>query len=210
MRRPPAVLMAYFGPAHWDAHHQRARVGGVTGPLLRRRRGWELWWLVHYCGVPLGVAVVLVAAVAAAAAAAAVLLHLATAGRPMAAILRLGRNSPEKREVVAVVEAARSVVPLADGQTRDPIGKVVEGGRLLGNAEVALGDTVQGVAQGVAGDEACCGRGYLSARQEAVEHRPQVQRGALHLEVQQLPHEHLLVLPFQPRVMAWGPVQAGG
>lgn len=138
------------------------------------------------------------------------LLHLATADRPMAAILRLGHNSPEKLEVVAAVEAARSADPLADGQIQDPIGKVVEGGRLVGNAEVALGGRVRGVVQVVAGDEACCGRGYPSAQQEAAEHRPQVQREALHLEVQQLLHEHLLVLPFQPRVMAWCPVQAGG
>jgi hypothetical protein len=128
----------------------------------------------------------------------------------MAAILRLGRNSPEKLEVVAAVEAARSAVPLADGQTRDPIGKVAEGDRLPGNAEVVLGDTVQGVVQGVVGHGACCGRGYPSARREVVEHRPQVQRGA-HLEVQELLHEeHLLALPFQPQALGRCPVQAGG
>ena len=36
-RRPPVVLMAYLGPADWDVHHQAARVGRVTDPLLRRR-----------------------------------------------------------------------------------------------------------------------------------------------------------------------------
>ena len=128
----------------------------------------------------------------------------------MAAIHRLGRNSPGKPEVVAAVEAARSVVPLADGQTRDPIGKVVEGDRLLGNAEEALGGTVQGVAQGVAGHGVCCGRGCPSARREVAEHRPQVQRGA-HLEAQELLREgHLLALPSQPQAMGRCPVQAGG
>lgn len=200
------VSMAYLGPVDWDALHQRALVEGATDPLLRRRRGRELWWLVHYCGVPLGVVVVVPVA-----AAAAVLLHLPTAGRPMVAIFRLGRKSPEKLEVVAVVEAARSAVPSADGQTRDPIGKVVEGGHLLGGAEVAPGDTVPGVAQAVAGPEVCCGRGYPNARREAAVHRPHVQREAPRLEVQQLPHEErLLALPFQPRAMEWCPVQAGG
>jgi hypothetical protein len=190
--------MAHLGPADWDVHHQTARVGGVTGPLLRRRREREreLWRLVHYRRVPLGVAVVLVAAAA--------LLHLPTACRPMAAIRRLGHNSPGKLEVVAVVEAARSAVP-SDGQTRGPIGRVVEGGRLPGSAEVAQGDTGPGAAQAVAGHGACCGRGYPSARREAAD-RPQVQRGALHL----LHEEHLLALPFQPRATERCPVQAGG
>jgi len=128
----------------------------------------------------------------------------------MAAILRLGRNNPEKPEVVAAVEAARSAVPLADGHNRDPIGKVEEEDRLPGNAEVALGDTVQAVGQAVVGHGACCGRGYPSARREVAEHRPRVQRGA-HLEGQELLHEeHLLALPSQPQAMVRSPAQAGG
>jgi hypothetical protein len=164
---------------------------------------WERWRHVHHCQVPRVVAVALVAAAAAA------LLHLVTAGRPMAAILRLDRNSPEKLEAVAVVEAARSAVPLADGQTRGPIGKVVVADRLLGNAEVALGGTVQGVVQGVVGHGACYGRGYPNAQREVVEHRPQVQRGA-HLEEQELLHEErLLALPSQPQAMERCPIQVG-
>ena len=127
----------------------------------------------------------------------------------MAAIHRLGRSSPGRLEVAAAVEAARREDPM-DGQTRDPIGKVVEGGR-LGNAEVARGDMALGVAQAVAGHGACCGGGYPSVREDAAEHRPQVQRGALRLEVKHLLHEeHLLALPFQPRAMERCPVQAGG
>jgi hypothetical protein len=199
-----AVLKTYLGPADWDAQ-PRARVGC---PSLRDRSGrgqqwvWEWWQHVHHCQVPLGVAVALVAAAAA-------LLHLATAGRPMAAILRLGRNSPEKLEVAAAVEVARSALPLADGQTRDPIGKVAVVDRPLGNAEVVLGDTVQGVVQGVVGHGACYGRGYPDAQREVVEHRPQVQRGA-HLEVQELLHgERLLALPSRPQALGRCPIQVG-
>ena len=199
--RLPVVLMAYLGPADCDVHYQTGYVGGVTGPLLRRRRRQEPRWLVHYRQVLLGVAVALVAAAA--------LLHLPTVGRPMAAILRPGHNSLGKPEVAAVVEAARSAVPL-DGQTRDPIDKVVEGGRLLGNAEVAQGGMVPGVAQAVAGHGAYCGRGYPSARREAAEHRLRAQRGELHLEVQHPHEEHQLALPFQPRAMERFPVQGGG
>ena len=127
----------------------------------------------------------------------------------MAAILRLGHNNLEKVEVVAAVEEARNAVPLADGRNRDPIGKVVVVDRLLGNAEVVLGDTVQGVVQGVAGHGVCYGRDYPSAQREVVEHRLQVQRGA-HLEVQELLHEeHLLALPSQPQVMGRCPIQVG-
>jgi hypothetical protein len=128
----------------------------------------------------------------------------------MAAILRLGRNSPEKLEGVAAVDAAHSEVPLADGHNRDPTGKVEEGDRLPGNVEVALGDTVQAVGQAVVVHGAYCGRGYPSARREVAEHRERVQRGA-HLEGQELLHEeHLLALPFQPQAMVRSPVQAGG
>ena len=195
-------------PVDWDAQYQRARVGY---PYLRNRSGrwrgqrwvWEWWRHAHHCQVLLDVVVAPVAA------AAAVLLHLATAGRPMAAILRLGHNNLEKVEVVAAVEEARNAVPLADGRNRDPIGKVVVVDHLLGNAEVVLGDTVQGVVQGVAGHGVCYGRDYPSAQREVVEHRLQVQRGA-HLEVQELLHEeHLLALPSQPQVMGRCPIQVG-
>lgn len=195
-------------PVDWDVQYQRARVGC---PYLRNRSGrwrgqrwvWERWRHAHHRQVPLDVVVAPVAAAAVA------LLHLATAGRPMAAIHRLGHNNPEKLEVVATVEEARSVVPLADGQTRDPIGEAVVVDRLLGNAEVVLGDTVQVVVQGVAGHGACYGRGYPNAQREVVEHRPQVQRGA-HLEAQELLHEErLLALPSQPQVMGRCPIQVG-
>jgi hypothetical protein len=172
----------------------------MFAPLPRER---ELWWRVRHCEAPLVVAV-LVAAVG--------LLHLPISGRPTAAKLRLDHDNPGKlvEAEVAAALAECSVDPLADGGNQDPMGNVAEAVRLLQTAGVVLGDTVQEVAR--AGDHgACGGRGYPSARLEAGAHQQQVQRGALHLEVQQPLHGgHLLAPPFRPWVVEQCPEQVGG
>jgi hypothetical protein len=147
---------------------------------------------VWYCEDPLVV-------VAAAAVLVVDLLDLPS-GHPMAAIPRLGHDSPEKLEGAEVGAAvAECMVPLVHGGNRDPMDRVAEVDPLLQTAGVALGHTLLEVAQAEV-HGAYCGRGYPGVRLEAVVHRLRVQMEGLHLEVQQLDHEgHLLVPPFRPR-----------
>lgn len=146
-----------------------------------------------------------------AAAAAAVLVALAaplrlpTGGRPKAAIPHLAHKILERLAAAAVAEVevgACSAVPLAGGQSRDPMDNVEEV-RLLETAGVALGDTVRQVLQAAeAADHGpCCGRDYSSVRQEAAARQLLAQKGVLRPEVRLLLHEgHPLALPYQSRV----------
>ena len=137
-------------------------------------------------------AVVLVALAAA--------LRLSTGGRPKAAIPHLVHRILERLAAAAVAEAevgACSAVPLAGGQSQAPMDSVEEV-RLLETAGVAL-DTVRQVLQAVQAVDhgPCCGRDYLSVRQEAAASQLLAQRP----EVRLLLHEgHPLALPYQPRV----------
>lgn len=110
----------------------------------------------QYCWVHLAVAAVSVALAAR--------LHLPTGGRPKAAIPHLAHRILERLVAAAVAEVevgVCSAVPLAGGQSRDPMDSVAEV-RLPETAGVELGDTVRQVLQ--AGEAAehgpCCGRDY--------------------------------------------------
>jgi hypothetical protein len=145
------------------------------------------------------------------AAAAVVLVALAaplrrpTGGRPKAAMPHLAHGILERLAAAAVAEVdvgACSVVPLAGGQSRDPMDSVEEV-RLLETAGVALGDTVRQVLQAAeAADHGpCCGRDYSSVRRGAAARQLLAQKGVLRPEVRLLLHEgHPLALPCQSRV----------
>jgi hypothetical protein len=132
-------------------------------------------------------------------------LRLPTGGHPKAAIPHLAHRILERLAAAAVAEVevgACSAVPLVGGQSRDPLDNVEEV-RLLETAGVALGDTVRQVLQvAEAADHGpCCGRDYLSVRQEAAARQLLAQKGVLRPEVRLLLHEgHPLVLPYQSRV----------
>lgn len=132
-------------------------------------------------------------------------LRLPTGGRPKAATPHLAHRILERLAAAAVVEVevgACSAVPLAGGQSRDPMDSVEEV-RPLETAGVALGDTVRQVRQAAeAADHGpCCGRDYSSVRQEAAARQLLAQKGVLRPEVRLLLHEgHPLALPYQSPV----------
>ena len=129
-------------------------------------------------------------------------LRLPTGGRPKVAIPHLAHRILERLAAAAVVQVevgACSAVPLAGGQSREPMDSVEEV-RLLETAGVALGDTVRQVLQAAeAADHGpCCGRDYSSVRQEVAARQLLAQKGVLRPEVRLLLHEdHPLVLPYQ-------------
>ena len=137
------------------------------------------------------------AAAAAVLAALAALLRLPIGRRPKAAIPHLAHRILERQAAVAVAEVAVgacSGVPLAGGQSRDPMESVEA--RLLETAGAVLGDTVRQVLQAAeaAHHGPCCGRDYSSVRQEAAARQLLVLRP----EVRLLLHEgHPLALPYQ-------------
>jgi hypothetical protein len=131
-------------------------------------------------------------------------LRLPTGVRPKAATPHLVHRILERLAAAAVAEVevgAYSAVPLAGGQSRDPMDSVEEV-RLL-ETGVALGDTVHQLLQAAeAADHGpCCGRGYSSVRQAAAVHQLLAQKVVVRPEVRLLLHEgHLLALPYQSRV----------
>lgn len=129
-------------------------------------------------------------------------LRLPTGGRPKAAIPHLAHRILERLAAAAVAEVevgACSAVPLAGGQSQDPMDSVEEV-RLLETAGVALGDTVLRVLQ-AADHGPCCGRDYSSVRRGVAARQLLAQKGVLRPEVRLLLHEgHPLALPYQSRV----------
>ena len=190
-RQLPEGLMVHPRPASWGAQPQRGHVGGLA--VLFPRRLQVLQWRVQGCEEHLAVAVVALVVVAA-------LLPLPNGGLPKVAMHHLGHRNPGILGLAVVVEEdeVRSAAdPLAGGQSLGPIDSVAGVGHLLQTAGVALGDTVQEVAQAV-GHGPCCERGYPSARLGAAAHRRRVQKEVLRPEVQQLLQDgHLLALPYQ-------------
>lgn len=131
--------------------------------------------------------------------------HLPTGDRPKAAIPHLAHRILERLAAAAVAEVevgACSAVPLAGGQSREPMDSVEEV-RLLETAGVALGDTVRQVLQAAEAVDhgPCCGKDYSNVRQEVVACQLLAQKEVLRPEVRRLQHEgHPLVLPYQSRV----------
>jgi hypothetical protein len=131
--------------------------------------------------------------------------RLPTGGRPKAAIPHLAHRILERLGAAAVAEVdvgACSAVPLAGGQSRDPMDSVEEV-RLLETAGVALGYMVRQLLQAAeAADHGpCCGRGS-SVREEAAARQLLAQKGVLRPEVRLPPPRegHPLVLPYQSQV----------
>ncbi len=129
--------------------------------------------------------------------------RLPTGGRPRVAIPHLAHRILERLAAAAVAEVevgACSALPLAGGQSQDPMDSVGEA-RQQQTVGVAPGDMVRQVLQAaVAVDHGLCyGRDYSSVQREAAARQLLAQKGVLRPEVRLLlPHEvHRLALPYQ-------------